>query len=46
MSDDAVVLPPGGRMIRGSDGIERVYVAAGGPQQGSSNTTVHQVFRY
>jgi N-acetylneuraminic acid mutarotase len=28
------------------DGIERVYVAAGGPAQGNSQTTAHQHFRY
>jgi N-acetylneuraminic acid mutarotase len=33
-------------VIRGADGVERVYIAAGGPQQGGSHTNVHEVFRY
>jgi len=30
MSDDAVVLPPGGRMIRGRESIDRSFVAMAG----------------
>lgn len=44
MSDDAVVLPPGGRMIRGRDALDKSFASMAGAAQFAPISTFTIIF--